>query len=86
MNLTINEGLLKISAEKSLPAVLFSGNFNYNIIGNNQEERLQKLHQIIHNWNKNLETYQQLINDKFLSDRLEDKNLIPFGIAISPSI
>ncbi|NJN13126.1 MAG: hypothetical protein HC836_43685 [Richelia sp. RM2_1_2] len=86
LNLTINEGLLKISAEKSLPAVLFSGNFNYNIIGNNQEERLQKLHQIIHNWNKNLETYQQLINDKFLSDRLEDKNLIPFGIAISPSI
>ncbi|MBE9212782.1 hypothetical protein IQ247_08760 [Plectonema cf. radiosum LEGE 06105] len=86
LNLTINEGLLKISAEKSLPAVLFSGNFNYNIVGNHQQERLQDLHRILQNWNKNLETYQQLINDKFLSDRFEDKNLIPFGISISPSI
>jgi len=86
LNLTINEGLLKISEEKSLPAVLFSGNFNYNIVGNNPQERLEYLHRIIQNWKQNLETYQQLINDKFLSSRFDNKNLIPFGIAISPSI
>lgn len=86
LNLTINEGLLKIAEEKSLPAVLFSGNFNYNIVGNNPQERLEYLHRIIQNWKQNLETYQQLINDKFLSSRFDNKNLIPFGIAISPSI
>ncbi|MEB3214783.1 MAG: hypothetical protein VKN72_00785 [Nostocales cyanobacterium 94392] len=86
LNLTINEGLLKISEEKSLPAVLFSGNFNYNIVGNKQQERLQNLYRIIQNWKQNVETYQQLINDKFLSSRFDNKNLIPFGIAISPSI
>ncbi|MEA5596808.1 hypothetical protein [Rivularia sp. UHCC 0363] len=85
LNLTINEGLLKL-AENSLPAVLFSGNFNYDIAGNNQEERIRDLHRILQNWNNNLETYQKLINDKFLSARFDDKNIIPFGVPISPSI
>ncbi|MEM6752891.1 MAG: hypothetical protein AAF630_07985 [Cyanobacteria bacterium P01_C01_bin.38] len=84
-NLTINEGLLK-SEEESVPAVLFSGNFDYKIAGSKPEARLQDLHQIIQNWKINLETYKELINNKFLSNRIDDKNLIPFGVPISPSI
>ncbi|BAY80715.1 hypothetical protein NIES267_01720 [Calothrix parasitica NIES-267] len=86
LNLTINEGLLKVSEKKSVPAVLFSGNFDYKISTNEPEARLKDLHQIIHNWKSNLETYKQLINDKFLLLATEGKNLIPFGVPISPSV
>lgn len=85
-NLTINEGLLKVSEENSVAAMLFSGNFNYNIFGEKQEERLQNLYQILQDWKSNVETYQQLINDKFLSSGDEGKTLIPFGVPISPSV
>lgn len=86
LNLTINEGLLKVSEVKSIPAVLFSGNFNYNIAVGNQETNLHLLSQILHNWKSNLEIYQELINDKFLSSNGEDKTAIPFGVPISPSV
>ena len=85
-NLTINEGLLKVSEETSVPAVLFSGNFDYKISINEPEARLKDLHEILRNWKSNLEIYKQLINDKFLSLVTADKNTIPFGIPISPSV
>ena len=85
-NLTINEGLLKVSEEKSVPAVLFSGNFDYKISIKEPEARLKDLHEILHNWKSNLETYKQLINEKFLSLVVADKNKIPFGVPISPSV
>lgn len=86
LNLTISEGLLKLSEEKSVPAVLFSGNFDYKISTNQPETRLKDLQQILLNWESNLETYKQLINNKFLSTATNDKNTIPFGIPISPSV
>ncbi len=86
LNLTINEGLLRVSEEKNLPGVLFSGNFNYSIVSIKQEERLQYLHQILQNWKSNLETYQELINDKFFSSGVNEKTVIPFGVPISPSV
>ncbi|MEO1432058.1 MAG: hypothetical protein AAFV71_23950 [Cyanobacteria bacterium J06633_8] len=85
-NLTINEGLLQVSEEKSVPAVLFSGNFNYSINGDEVKVRLQDLNQIIHNWKNDLETYKELINNKFLSSQVNNQNLIPFGVPISPSV
>jgi hypothetical protein len=86
LNLTINEGLLRVSEENSVPAVLFSGNFNYNLVGSTQQERLQDLGQIIQNCKSNVETYKELINHKFLSSPNKGKTLIPFGVPISPSV
>ncbi len=86
LNLTINEGLLRVSQEKSVPAILFSGNFNYNIVATQQEEKLQNLYKILQDWKSNLETYKKLVNEKFLNFRLDDKNSIPFGVPISPSV
>lgn len=86
LNLTINEGLLRVSEENSIPVVLFAGNFNYNIPSDKPEERLQNLHQILHNCQSNLDSYKELVNDKFLSSQLEAKTLIPFGVPISPSV
>ena len=84
--MTINEGLLRVSEENSIPVVLFAGNFNYNILGDKSEERLQNLHKIIQNCQSNLDSYKELVNNKFLSSRLDTQTLIPFGVPISPSV
>lgn len=68
LNLGINQGRLNSPENQLLPIVFFSGNFKYQIIGEEQQERLQDLTQLIHNWQTNLETFQQLINQKFLTN------------------
>ncbi|MEA5594728.1 hypothetical protein [Rivularia sp. UHCC 0363] len=74
-NLTVNQGMLNLPEDKSIPIVLFSGNFNYDISGNLQSERLQDLNQLVENWQSNLETFRRVIDKKFLQQEIEQKNL-----------
>jgi hypothetical protein len=69
-NLSINEGQLNQPEQEVTPIVLFSGNFSYNVEGENKEERFASLHQSLENWHPDLETYQQIINTKFLTPKL----------------
>lgn len=66
LNLIINEAALQLPEAELIPVILFSGNFNYEIAGTTQDERLGNLHQIIQNWQVNLETYKELVNTRFL--------------------
>jgi hypothetical protein len=81
-NLSINEGKLYVN-EETIPIVLFSGNFSYNIVGNSKQERLQSLQQLIHNWQEDLKVYLEIINNKFLqsvvllADASESEQIIP---------
>ncbi|MBD2365109.1 hypothetical protein H6G36_28800 [Anabaena minutissima FACHB-250] len=70
LNLSINEGKLYITQEETVPIVLFSGNFSYSVTGNNKEEQLQSLHQLVDKWQPALETYQDIINTKFLQSKI----------------
>ncbi|HIK04895.1 MAG TPA: hypothetical protein IGS40_09285 [Trichormus sp. M33_DOE_039] len=70
LNLSINEGKLYITEKETVPIVLFAGNFSYSIAGNNKEEQLQSLHQLIDKWQPALETYQDIINTKFLQSEI----------------
>ncbi|WP_414575246.1 hypothetical protein [Anabaena sp. CCY 9402-a] len=70
LNLSINEGKLYITEEETVPIVLFSGNFSYSVTGNNKEEQLQSLHQLVDKWQPALETYQDIINTKFLQSKI----------------
>lgn len=70
LNLSINEGKLYITEEETVPIVLFSGNFSYSIIGNNKEEKLQSLHQLVDKWQPALETYTDIINTKFMQSKI----------------
>lgn len=67
LRLSIGETRLQLPDEEFLPAVLFTGNFQYEVVGNQREERLQSLHRAIDNWQSDLATYQELINTKFLN-------------------
>lgn len=74
LNLSLNEATLKLPEDKSVPALLFSGNFNYEIVGETPQQRLQDLRQLIGNWSQSLKTYQQLVNQKFLQQAVKPAN------------
>lgn len=79
LNLGINQAVLK-APEQSIPAVLFSGNFNYPVSGSSQSEMLEDLKQLIQSWQDNIAIYRQLIEEKFLPFGTESLNAVPFAV------
>ena len=52
--------------EKSLPALLFSGSFHYKVDNYQETEIIGHMVQRINNWQTNLETFNEIVNQKFL--------------------
>ncbi|MBE9038673.1 hypothetical protein [aff. Roholtiella sp. LEGE 12411] len=67
MTLDINEAGLQLPDNKVLPIVLFSANFGHAIAPEEQSPRLATINQVIGNWQTDLETYQEVVNNKFLN-------------------
>lgn len=65
LNLSINQANVQFP-DKVAPAILFSGNYNYSLSGNTPAEKQQDLQQIIENWQDSVNTFQQLLLEKFL--------------------
>jgi hypothetical protein len=65
-NLTVEEAPFEASGAKAIPVVAFSANFHHEVGGNTKEERLSNLYQIIETWQNDLNTYRELINEKFI--------------------
>jgi hypothetical protein len=64
-NLKIDDIQMQRPNKTSQSAVLFSGNFPYEIIGDTPSQRLQHLYQLLDNWQENLKTFRELINQRF---------------------
>jgi hypothetical protein len=62
LSLSINEAGLKLPDAEQAPIVLFSGNFNYDLESDNQGKNLERLQLIIHNWDKDLEIYTEVVS------------------------
>ena len=58
-------------------AIVFSGNFNYPLSGNSDSEKLENLQQLIQNWPEDLNTFRQLLEEKFLPPVTQPINLFP---------
>jgi len=67
LNLSVSEAAIRQSDETITPIVLFSGNFSYDIASNSKEEQLKNLYQALGNWQADLETYADIVNNKFLA-------------------
>lgn len=67
LNLSVNQAALRLQDEKIVPVVLFSGNFDCNISSEDNDLRLPRLVQVINSWQQKLETYQDLVNTRFLT-------------------
>ncbi|NET37269.1 MAG: hypothetical protein F6K19_35460 [Cyanothece sp. SIO1E1] len=77
LNLNISEAMMRRSETEDLPVVVFSGSFNARLKASEQTERRQELHQNLDHWPTNLQTYTDLINDKFLSSTVAIPDALP---------
>lgn len=68
--------------DKSASAIVFSGNFNYPLSGNSDSERLDNLQQLIQNWQEDLKTFRQLLEEKFLSSVTQPLSIFPTMAAV----
>jgi hypothetical protein len=64
--LNITENRLQLPDGEPIPAILFAGNFNYEINAEDVAARTNQLSQAIGNWQADLETYRNLLGTKFL--------------------
>jgi len=66
LNLAINQVNVQVGEQEITPAILFSGNLNYTLLGNTNTEKIQDLRQVIGNWQNDVKTFQDLLGEKFL--------------------
>lgn len=76
LTLNVNNGLLRQPETEALPIILFSGNFSYNLSEQPQENRVEKIQEIITNWQSDLQLFKDVIGD-FPQVTIEDKQLTP---------
>ena len=76
LNLSINEGTLKLPESEKVKIVLFNGNFNYDLTSDSSANRLSKLAAIVDGWHQDLELYQEVVS-KFIdvsSDKADSES------------
>ncbi|WP_460204579.1 hypothetical protein [Scytonema sp. NUACC21] len=77
LNLDINETGLQMLDKTVVRAVQFSANFNRSLPQDKQSEVCSTLTQIIGNWQKDWQTFKELVNKKFLNSGNYQLNLVP---------
>ncbi|MBE9215243.1 hypothetical protein IQ247_21695 [Plectonema cf. radiosum LEGE 06105] len=65
LSLSITQAQIK-QDEKSLPALLFSGSFHYRVNNDSPTEIISQMVQHINQWQTNLTTFNEIVNQKFL--------------------
>ncbi|GAB4538648.1 MAG: hypothetical protein Tsb0014_28400 [Pleurocapsa sp.] len=75
LTMSISEARLQQPQQAPIFALLFSGSFNYNIDrGDISEAKVARLNKILNYWHTDLQTFRELINEKFLNSS-SSKNL-----------
>lgn len=84
--LSVNEAMLRLPEEQTMPIVLFSGNFEYRLEAGSANERSAQLMEVLQNWQADLDVYKDLINNRFLANNPEtwtpamsEPELVPVG-------
>jgi hypothetical protein len=70
-SLAINEAKIQMPDQSSIAALLFAGNFNYNLENSSSSERLQQLSQGINEWQSDLNAFQDIVHQRFLGQHEE---------------
>lgn len=65
-NLKIDDVKFRQTDNNHECGALFAGGFPYAIVGDTSLEKQQHLYQLINNWQNNLKTFRELINQRFL--------------------
>ncbi len=75
-SLSINEAKIQMPDKSAIPALLFAGNFNYNLVSKNTQEVMGKLQQGIDDWQSDLSAFQEVVNQRFLAQQ-QQASLFP---------
>jgi hypothetical protein len=67
MTLTVQNTELRLAEMERTPVLLFAANFHRDLSKIPEAERVQELSETIENWQDDVETYQDLVNNKFLA-------------------
>lgn len=86
MTISISEAKLQKPQGAPLVAVLFSGNFNYNVnLGQDQSSsRMTQMNNFLDNWKMDLEEFRDIVNQKFLDSTKVDETQSVAGTALFP--
>ncbi|MBW4643464.1 MAG: hypothetical protein KME23_10820 [Goleter apudmare HA4340-LM2] len=66
--LNLTEAQIQQTEKPSIPAVLFSGSFNYDIARYDESDRFQELSQRLQNWSTDLAIFRDIVNNKFFGN------------------
>lgn len=69
LNLSVNQATLQIPDQPSVSAILFTGNFNYPVDNPNVGDRLKTLEQYLSAWQKDVETFQAMVYERFMAQQ-----------------
>lgn len=73
LSINISEARLQQAQQPSITAILFSGNFNYNVITEgNQDNRITQVMKFMNNWQSDLQEFRDIVNQKFLDSGTEE--------------
>lgn len=67
LQLTLNPTELRLPNEASVPGLLFSGNYHYELAAEGSDSREKEIREALSHWQANLSDYRSLIEDKFLA-------------------
>jgi hypothetical protein len=68
-SLSINEAKIQMPDKSSIPALLFAGNFTYNVASEVPQEIIEKLKKGIDDWESDLNAFQEIVNERFLAQQ-----------------
>jgi hypothetical protein len=72
LTMNISEAKLQQSEKQPITAILFSGNFNYNVNSTESSDRLTQIKNFLANWQTDFEEFRIIVNEKFLDSSSED--------------
>ncbi|MEM9509964.1 MAG: hypothetical protein AAGA16_20150 [Cyanobacteria bacterium P01_E01_bin.35] len=76
LTISISEAKLQKPQEQPITAILFSGNYNYNVIvgQDNVPDKTTQIINFLHNWVTDLEEFREIVHQKFLDVGSTDSN------------
>ncbi|MEM1368853.1 MAG: hypothetical protein AAGG02_12725 [Cyanobacteria bacterium P01_H01_bin.15] len=80
LNLSINQAKLQLPDGTAIPALLFAGNFVYNLAQAETADKINYLSGLIGNWQKDLNQFREVVEERFLQAapvRPEEESLFP---------
>lgn len=73
LTMNISEAQLQQAQKQPIAAMLFSGNFNYNLNPQDKNrDRLSQINQFLGNWQTDFQEFRDIVNQKFLESGSQD--------------